>query len=300
MLSTNNNCYPRTVTDGKTVPISRLDHILYKGSKPKVTYYCPSTGDIFSRAAVELAINNAATKQYPGTDHTPFSFEPIPGFKVAYLSLDNFVRPGGEAFSLWKSGRLTRICEIVNKINPDLIFFSEACRESDVSWVEMRDYISREIKMKFRMECSNSDDSSLGVACFSKSTSSDYVGSYQPYRLLEKSSSCHGSGCVIISLKEGPVIVGCHMPLDFKHIGKDNNGARAMESLINLLDQQKNRECYAMADFNTIPGTITEAMEEVLSSGEWRLTNDQFTFFGAFYAPMTDNGGVTEINVDDF
>lgn len=47
---------------------------MYKGVKPVVTYYCPSTGNLFMEDTVKLLAQEIKEKEYPGTDHTPFTF----------------------------------------------------------------------------------------------------------------------------------------------------------------------------------------------------------------------------------
>ena len=121
MLTNAARCFPKSLTNGQVCPIGILDHVLYKGTKPVVTYYSPASGDILTVSElVKEAADNIKHKLYPCTDHTPFSFE-VSGVKVLYASLDNSVRSNNAGFGLVKSGRLTKICEIVNKINADIV-----------------------------------------------------------------------------------------------------------------------------------------------------------------------------------
>jgi len=63
--------YPLSITGGNKCPVDYLDHVVYKGVKPEVQYYCLSTGEPLSSASYKLALSNAANKLYPGTDHAP-------------------------------------------------------------------------------------------------------------------------------------------------------------------------------------------------------------------------------------
>ena len=122
MLSKTTYCFPKNITEGLIVPISSLDHVLYKGKKPDVTYYCPISGNIFTNDSIKLLCEQVKEKKYTGTDHTPFSFI-VDSVKIAYVSLDNSVKSNSQGFGLVKSDRLRQICEIVKKIDADLVFF---------------------------------------------------------------------------------------------------------------------------------------------------------------------------------
>lgn len=304
-------CYPRSLLNDKTYPVSVLDHVLYKHDKPSITYYCPSTGSVLTADSYKLAINNAIDGKYPGTDHTPFEFTLGSGenaLRILYVSLDNSVRANMSKLSLVSSGRLNNICNMINEINPDVVFFSEACRKSfggnmqeqsnPIYWIEIRQTITLITKMEYCMESTNNFDSnfmSFGMAMFSKSTSLSKIRCIQPYNLLpeDKSKECYGSGCIIMTLKTGEVLVAVHFPLDFKRIGKENNTARALVSLIELLD--KYSVAYAMGDMNTVEGTILNSVKEVMHNNkEWKLSADVFTFLPSYCdyllqeEPMTD------------
>jgi hypothetical protein len=98
-----------------------------------------------------------------------------------YVSLDNSVRANINGFSLVASNRLDRICKLVKTINPDVVFFSEACRKSfeggmdvqknPVYWMDMRQTIIKITGMVYCCECANNFDEkqmSFGVAMFAK------------------------------------------------------------------------------------------------------------------------------------
>jgi hypothetical protein len=294
MLSNTFSCFPKSITDGKVIPIDTLDHVMYKDHKPTVTYYSPITGDIFSEDSLKLLIKHVEEKNYLSTDHKPFTFI-ANNIKIAYISLDNSLRATNAGFPLFKSVRLAKICEIVNKMDADIVLFSEAIRKSeDTTWLEMRRFISEQTGLEFCLESSNNftpSCMSFGIACFAKSNILKDINYIQAHRLLEfePDRGCFGSGCIVIELKDGTTLIGCHFPVDFKNEGENNNTVRAMISLIKLCDSFGDKIVYAFGDMNTIPGIINTSLNVVLSSSNWKLTNDRHTLYAAFFDETNAN-----------
>jgi hypothetical protein len=299
-------CYPRNLVGGKTLPVSMLDHVIYKDKvhdAPIVTYYCPSTGDILSKASYQLAINNAINEIYPATDHTPFSFEIEDSLKVLYVTFDCSIRSENAGHPLWDK-RLINICKMVKKINADLVFFSEACRKSaNVHWLQMRLKITELTELEYCLESTNNfskDSMSLGVAMFAKKTALYHLESIQATRLVEvdPSISFWGSGCIVVKTKTGTVLVGCQFPIDLKRTGSDNLTGKAMKSLIALLDdciKSVNDRAYGFGDFNTIEGNMAESVYDVLVKTNWKMTDGIYTFLASYYDEVQGDTKFTEM-----
>jgi hypothetical protein len=292
-------CYPKSITNGKTLPIDSLDHVLYRGDRPVVTYYCPATGDIFSEQSIARACENVKNNNYPGTDHTPFSFV-VDGCKIGYLSLDNSMRCHHAGFPLMQ--RLEQLCTIVNKMSCDVMFYSEACsRSGQYHWLTIRDYIATKTDMKFLLERSNSfsaTQEAFGLACFAKSAAVTQIEYLQSHQLLEKTDSCCGSVCLVLKLAD-TVMIACHLPFDLSDT-EDNNTVRAVKSLlefINGLDSGVDGRVLAFGDMNTIEGPVTRQLEQLLSTTEWKLTNDQHTFYAGCYGWLPDSIVLEELEM---
>lgn len=279
--------YPTHYTSGKKVALSCLDRVLTK-DQPITRYYCPFTGNRLSADTYRLAIENAKQQRYETTDHAPIEVE-VDGIRYLYISLDNTVRSDEAGFSLVSSGRLKNICQLVNKIAPDVVFFSEACSKAFdgvnvVYWLEMREIITSLTGMKYCCECANDFDSnhmSLGVAMFAKASSLAQIQSVQACNILRANTQCYGSGAVVVTTKTGKVVVGVHFPLDFKRKGNCNNTGRSLASLIEIL----NKYDYAIAfgDMNVIPGSTWSSMKSVLEKNpDWTLSPPYYTYIGSF------------------
>lgn len=305
--------YPLSVTQGKHCPVSYLDHVVFKRvtpeAKPNVQYYCPSTGLPLTAGRYNLALSNASSKVYPGTDHAPFLLT-VGGSRFLYVSLDNSVRSNMNGHSLVSTGRLQTICEIVKRISPNAVFYSEACRMAfeggmqeqryPVYWTDMRDFITKETGMTFVNECTNNFDPScmsFGVAMFAKDVT--LFKSVLPFNLLEedKEKGCYGSGAIVATLKTGVTVVGVHFPLDFARKGLDNNVGRAAGSLVTLLN--KYETAYAMGDMNTVEGEMMNSVIIQLGS-EWKITMDVPTFFPSYYDTCNIQGEVVELTPEMF
>lgn len=146
-------CYPLTLTDGKVCPIDCLDHVMYKGdSEPHIEYYCPYTGKRLNKDTYRLAIEQAKDKTYASIDHV-FIMLVVNSVKFLYVSLDNSAWCEARGLSLADSGRLTNICILIAKINPDVLFVSEACRKTVdaegnvVYWPQLRQRIAEMTRM---------------------------------------------------------------------------------------------------------------------------------------------------------
>jgi hypothetical protein len=272
-----------------------LDRFLYKGTAPIMSYYCPFTGERLTGKTYELALENTRSSKYETTDHAPIEIE-VDGMRYLYVSLDNSVRANMNGFPLVASNRLQNICEMINTINPDVVFFSEACRKSFegtmqeqkniVHWFEMRQIISWITGMVHCCECANNFDEnemSFGVAVFAKQTALLNIKSVQGCNFLpmDISNECFGSGAVIVTTKNNTTVVGVHFPLDFKRERENNNNGRAMKALINLLD--KYPKAYAFGDMNVIKGNIQNSMDIVLRDNLWKLSDPYYTYIGSFY-----------------
>jgi hypothetical protein len=72
-----------------------------------------------------------------------------------------------------------------------------------------------------------------------------------------------GSGAMLVKLKTGKIIIGVHLPLDFKREGRDNPSYRTVCSLIKILG--KYPVTYAIGDMNTIEGNIFNSVRLALS-----------------------------------
>ena len=306
-------CYPREVVGGLTLPVDQLDHVVYQGIKPRVVYYCPSTGDALSHASYKLAINNAVNRVYPGTDHTPFIFTVLLGavaVRVGYLSLDCSTRAENAGSPL--VCRLSNLCTIVTRMQPDVMFFSEACCKSttvvsgtnlylevkaEVSWLEMRALITLQTGLVFCHEAANSfsrSNDSFGVAVFCKPDFLKSVKSAQAYNLMDcLSGSRQGSGCVVVELTDGTALVGCHFPLDFSTEITENLTGKAMTSLLKLLDTYVT--AYGFGDMNTIAGTMSEAVELALRGTKWEMTRGVYTFLAGFYGSTKSTNHFIEL-----
>lgn len=287
--------FPTGYTQGKKVVLDCLDRFLYKGTAPIMSHYCPFTGKSLTGKTYELALENAKSSKYDTTDHAPIEIE-VDGMRCLYVSLDNSVRANMNGFSLVASNRLQNICKIINIINPDIVFFSEACRKSFegtvqeqknvVHWFEIRQIISWITGMVHCGECANNFDEkemSFGVAVFAKQTAMLNIKSIQGCNFLpmDISNECFGSGALIVTTKNNTTVVGVHFPLDFKREGENNNNGRAMKALINLLD--KYPKAYAFGDMNVITGNIQNSIETVLRDNPWKLSDPYYTYIGSFY-----------------
>jgi hypothetical protein len=302
-------CYPRSASSKDTMnPVSALDGVMYHldTQRPNITYYCPSTGDILSDTSFSIAIENAANKKYPATDHTPISIQ-VGAYKILYVSLDNSVRSMKNEFPLTQSSkcdsRLDQICNIINKIQPDIVFFSEACRKcvnigSDVVfWSQMKRIIANSTGLIFGCEQANNFSTtqmSFGVAMFYRSTV-DYIIAEQGVQLLHEDANrnCYGSGAVLIRLNTGETVVGVHFPLDFKGAGEDNNNYRATKALIKLLEQYP--YAVAIGDMNIVEGNIENCMRSALTNTNWSIARDHYSFLPSFFDNIPNDPRVPEI-----
>jgi hypothetical protein len=287
--------YPTEFTQGKKCVMDCLDRFLYKSEKPITRYYCPFTGKNLSCETYKLALEYAKSNKYETTDHAPIELQ-VDGLRCLYVSLDNSVRANMNGFSLVASGRLDRICNLVKTINPDIVFFSEACRKSfegsmdeqknPVYWMDMRQTISKFTGMVHCCECTNNFDEkqmSFGVAMFAKQEVLQHIQSVQACQFLpmDLKNECYGSGAVVMTTKSGKTVVAVHFPLDFKRKSGDNNNGKALKALIDLLNKYPNS--YGFGDMNVIKGNIWNSMSDVINETEWKISEPYYTYIGAFY-----------------
>lgn len=313
-LSRASFCYPRHASpQGMMHPVESLDGVMYNTNnpRPKITYYCPLTGDILSKSSVERAIENAVLKRYFTTDHALLSIE-VGLYKVLYVSLDNSVRSMKEGLGLtegfsqsYGGRRLEMICDLVNKIQADIVFFSEACRKctnsdsSIVYWPQMKRIISRRTGLTFGCEQANNfsiPQMSFGIAMFyGPKLDCEGIISEQGVQLLPADSSKNffGSGAVAVTLNTGHTVVGVHFPLDFVGKDEENNNYRTTKALIKLLEQYDN--AVAIGDMNIVTGNIENCMRKALDSTCWNIARDYQSFFPSFFDIIPDDSRVPEI-----
>ena len=241
-----------------------------------------------------MLVDNAQNGLYPTTDHL-ITCVKINGVHFLYVSLDNSVRANMNNHPLYM--RLVTICEVVDKIIRSLddkciVFFSESCRPSfnggmDVkenltSWLSMRRIISKICKLNFLIEKRNNDDYSdmlFGISVFYTNEVESVIQTYFCRSIL---SEGFGSVTVGIKMVTSEIIWGIHFPLDFKGYGKDNMGYKTMINLQELMNEFKGSVC-AFGDFNTIPGAITNAINQAILSNFEFVFENELTFFGSFY-----------------
>jgi hypothetical protein len=285
--------------DGLIAPTSQLDHLLVLEDEIKdVTLYYLSifTGEVVTKEnypeLVKKVKENIANKVYETTDHLPMKVI-HKGITYIYVSLDNSVRANTCGASLYK--RIENICDLLrDNINEKtVVFFSEACRPSfdgddrvkrpnEVSWFQMRQTICQRLKLIFLGEKANNDDSNqmaFGVAAFATKSACELIHSVLPRQILFESI---GSGCLGIKTIKGDIIWGIHAPLDFKGVEDRNLGVIGVRNLINMMKEHKG-SCFAIGDFNTIPGPIAEVIKRTIPDDMKMINNpDIMTFFAAF------------------
>ena len=287
--------------DGSVVPASPLDNILAFQSNENLKYDFHSllTGCKLTKSNItdfyQDLTKNVNHKKYPTTDHLPFSID-VDGVKICYVSLDNSVRANINGFPL--KNRLIDLCAMIRKMISEcggecVVFFSESCRPSfdggdlndrrnEMSWFKIREFISDQCNLYYLGECSNNEDTNnmaFGVSAFCTGGTKGKIDNVLPRRILTEG---FGSGAIGIKLTNGQIVWGIHFPLDFKSVGAENLGAKAMIGLCKLMESQKGSYC-AIGDFNTIPGKIQNSITEVIPPNMKFQVKNEMTFFAPFY-----------------
>lgn len=289
------------------VPASPLDNVLafkVAGKQIVVKYYSFLDGrelTLEKRPAFNKTVQNLIEKKlFPTTDHL-FVCVTVGEYVFLYVSLDNSRRSNSNGFPLMK--RLNELCRVVKNAieecgNKCVIFFSESSRPSfegndfnnrinEVTWFQIRRIIENSCGLEYLGECQNNDDPmSFGVSAFCTPNFVANIHTVLPRRIWTE--EC-GSGAVGIKLNTGGIIWGIHFPLDFKGIGPNNQGAKAMTGLCKVLDSYIGSVC-AIGDFNTIPGNIDESIRKVIPDNKEFLVKNEITFFGSFYDTVPNTG----------
>ena len=306
-MSTSNDFTTYINNKTKTcVPASPLDNVLnYNNANITVTLYDFYNGQPLTEQNkidfYKKVIYNTNNKLYPTTDHL-ITCVKVNNLNFIYVSLDNSVRANINDNPLYK--RLPELCNVVSTIikslnNKCIVFFSESCRPSFLggmddkqnftTWLSIRQMISINCNLNFLTEKRNNQDTnsmSFGVSAFYTNDVADEIDTYFGVSLLQES---FGSCTVGVQLKSGEIIWGIHFPLDFKGKNKDNLGYKTMVNLQQVLKQYKGSVC-AIGDFNTIPGDISDAINDAILPEYKFVLNNELTFFGAYYdtIPMND------------
>lgn len=287
--------YVAKYDDGTMVPASSLDRLLRKkGADVQVTYYdylagkplTPETTAAF-RAKVVSAVER---KEYETTDHV-FTSVTVSGVLFLYVSLDNSVRANRAGHPVYE--RLGAICAVINRVIEDhsdvVVFFSESCRASfkevhgvrrDVtSWLDIRCTIAETLGLLFLAEKRNNEDQSgmsFGISAFYRGRKID---TYFAQQVLDEG---YGSATLGVKLTTGEVCWGVHFPLDFRRSGSENAAHKTMLGLQKVFNAYDGSVC-ALGDFNTIPGTIEDAIMEAVSPVFELIGGDTLTFYGSYF-----------------
>lgn len=289
------------------VPASKLDNILaLKDAQIEHQFFSPYTGEKITNWPdfYQAATKNVQDKIYTTTDHL-FIRAKVGEHIVCYVSLDNSVRANINGYPL--KNRLSNLCSIVSTFIENaggecIIFFSESCRPSfdggnlndrknEMSWFKIRQSISDKCALHYLGECANNDDSSnmaFGISAFCTTSYLARIENVLPRRILTEG---FGSATVGIKFCNNSIVWGIQFPLDFKTMGSENMGAKAMQGLCKLMTDQKGSQC-AIGDFNTIPGEITQSITNAITPEfEFAVKEDILTFFGAFYDAIIPREG---------
>lgn len=295
------------------VPCSILDHVLYYTNDPcPMRLFSPITGLEVSKENFMDYVRQVrelnAKQEYDTTDHLFVSVE-CDGVQFLSISLDSSTRANCNEAAAYR--RLPRLCESIMSCLDGLssenviVMFSEACRvsfdsrkdvlgkeikENVTPWYEINDGIESGLRqeiclrcgLQFLGECTNNGPTngmSFGVAAFCTESCGSLIREVIPERILTEG---FGSGAVGIQLQTGSVVWCVQIPLDFKNVGLENLGAKAVEGLVKAMESHPGSRC-AFGDFNTIPGntmrSITEAVPDTMTLGFW----DFPTFYGSYF-----------------
>lgn len=280
------------------VPASELDNVLSKAGK-KINYRLHSIYDgkvieDFPKLYKEV-IEKTISKVYETIDHLPISIK-CNGINYGYISLDNSVRANEEGFAL--KNRLNKVCELVAAFISQcegscIIFFSESCRPSfdtadiinrpnEMTWYQIREKICAACNLYYLGESANNDhvnNMSFGISAFCTDDYKSLVTHVLPKRILNEGI---GSGILGICVNNSDPVWGINFPLDFKSVGSENLGAKAMCNLCEIMKAYGDHTC-AFGDFNTVVGNIFDAVNGAIPDSMQFNLHDCITFFGAHY-----------------
>lgn len=156
-------------------------------------------------------------------------------------------------------------------------------KQNVVTWLQMRRIISELCNLHFITDKRNNEDPSGMPFAISAFCTTDIIDSIETY--FGCSILNEGFGCAAVGIKmvTGEIFWSAQFPLDFRGVGENNLGYKAMIGLMELMNKYKG-SVFAIADFNAIPGVIADAINLAIANfGEYQLLLDSTTFYGSYF-----------------